>query len=93
MLAGIVAARFPSSSRAKAGFAGQPDLKFTGFYQSGGLYLVCRLGPAETRCSLVLDRVLMNAHTDTIIELPFPALGIPLGIGVAQFLFGQVKTD
>ncbi len=42
---------------------------------------------------LVVDRVLMNGYTDTIIGLPFPAPGIPLGIGVAQFLLGQVKTD
>ena len=42
---------------------------------------------------LVGDRVLMNGYTDTIIGLPFPAPGLPLGIGVAQFLLGQVKTD
>ncbi len=42
---------------------------------------------------LVVDRVLMNGYTDTIIGLPFPASGIPLGIVVAQFLLGQVKTD
>jgi len=42
---------------------------------------------------LVVDRVLMNGYTDTIIGLPFPAPGLPLGIGVAQFLLGQVKTD
>ena len=47
----------------------------------------------ETRRPLVVDGVLMNGHTDTIIGLPFPTLGIPLGRGVAQFLFGQVKTD
>ncbi len=54
--------------------------------------MVGQLAIAGTRCLLVIDRVLMNRHADTIIGLPFPALGIPLGIGVAQFLLGQVRT-
>jgi len=65
---------------------------FSGFPQAATLHIGSQFRGAGTGCPRVFDRVLMNGHTDTIIGLPFPTLGISLGIGVAQFLLGQVRT-
>ena len=66
---------------------------FKGFSPTARLHLVRKLQSASCLHIFVVDRVLMNGHPDTIIGVPFPVLGVPLGIGVAQFLLGQVKTD